>query len=904
MHSFTRFAPIVALAFTFTGFAMPAAASPVTPTFALQWGQGQGTGPGQFFASNYVFADGSGNVFVVDSGAARILKYDGLGNFLFEFGSNGFGDGQFQAPYGLTTDAAGNIYVTDFTLCRVQKFTSTGAFVAKWGTSGSADGSFDQVRGIAIDAAGSVYVADSGNHRIQKFDAAGNFLAKWGTVGSGNGQLNNPTSVAIDPSGNVYVCDTNNSRIQKFTSTGTYLAQWGSFGSGNGQFQFAWGVGVDAVGNVYVADNGNNRIQKFTGAGVYLTQWGSMGTGDGQFDAPVSLSIDTEANVYVMETGNHRVQKFSGAGVLESRWPMTYAFDLRGPTVFNTFFSPAGIGAVSGPYVYVAQASGIVRARSFGGATFELYGSPGSGDGQYSLPSGVATDAAGLVYVADTNNNRIQKLTANGVFITKWGSLGTGNGQFNSPAAIAIDPAGNVFVVDQVNHRIQKFTTNGAYLLQWGSLGSGNGQFGFAAGIAIDRNGIVYVADSDSTGNNARVQKFTVDGTYLGQWPMPLGATPDDIAVDAAGNVYVPTGNGGHVFRLTSNGLLLNTFNLGPGTIPAAVGVDPAGSVYIGEAGSGRVLKYMISPTITLASDVPADEGGRVTVRIRPTSADSPNSGFTVLGYDVYMRSGPLSPAAGPDDSPHPKLDAYLIPATGAAEYTAVVNTAGDATAAALEHWGLTVRAWTGPYTYYESELHPAMSIDNLPPPVPSPFTVRYISGDVHLHWGVNTAADFTTFRLYRGSDPAFVPGPATLLAATTDTGYVDPAQPIYTYKLSAVDEHGNESPFATVGPGGTVDVPGPQPSLTFALDPTWPNPATGRALTARFTLPRAAAARLELIDVVGRRVAFREVGGLGAGTHTVDLASAGGRTIEAGVYFMRLSQGENAAVRRLVVLD
>jgi len=901
MHSFSRFAPLVAIAITFAVFAMPAAASPVTPTFALQWGQGQGTGPGQFFSSNTAFADGSGNVFVVDSGAARILKYDGLGNFLFEFGSNGLGDGQFQSPHGLATDAAGNIYVTDFTLCRVQKFTSTGAYVTKWGAPGSADGNFDQTRGIAIDATGNVYIADSANNRIQKFDAAGNFLAKWGTVGSGNGQLNMPTNVAIDPSGNVYVCDVNNSRIQKFTSTGTYLTQWGSFGSGNGQFQFAWGVGVDAVGNVYVADNGNNRIQKFTAAGGYLTQWGTTGTGDGQFNAPISLSIDSEANVYVVDSGNHRIQKFSGAGVQESRWPMSYAFDLRGPdAATNGFLSPAGIGAASGPYVYVAQASGIVRARSFGGATFELYGSPGSGDGQFNLPSGIATDAAGLVYVADTNNNRIQKLSASGVFITKWGSLGTGNGQFNLPAAIALDPSGNVFVVDQVNRRIQKFTTNGAYLLQWGSFGSGNGQFDFPTGIAIDRNGIVYVAD----GNNARIQKFMVDGTYLGQWPVPLGATPDDVAVDAAGNVYVPTGNGGWVFRLTSNGLLLNTFNLGAGTVPTAVGVDAAGSVYVAEAASARVLKYMTSPTIALASDVPADEGGRVTVRIRPASADSPNSGFTVLGYDVYMRSGPLSPGAGFDESPQPKLDAYLIPATGAAEYTAVVNTAGDATAAGLEHWGLTVRAWTGPYTYYESELHPAMSIDNLPPPVPSPFSVSFVGGGAHLHWGVNTAADFTTFRLYRGADPAFVPGPATLLAATTDTGYVDPAQPGYTYKLSAVDEHGNESPFATLGPSGVVDVPDPRPSLAFALDPTWPNPTTGRTLTARFTLPRAAAARLELMDVVGRRVAFRDVGGLGAGTHTIDLSSAGGRAIETGVYFMRLSQGENTAVRRLVVLD
>jgi sugar lactone lactonase YvrE len=771
-------------------------------------------------------------------------------------------------------------------------------YVLQWGSEGTGDGQFQSVRGIAVDAAGNVYVADSANHRIQKFDAAGTFLAKWGSLGGGNGQFNTPTSVAVDHLGNVFVCDAYNNRIQKFNSAGTYLTQWGTLGGANGEFNTVWSVSVDALGNVYAADSDNDRIQKFTGDGVYLTKWGSPGTGDGQMDYPHSVSVDAEANVYVLEFLNYRVQKFSGAGVEESRWPVSYAFNLRGPEENGGFLSPSGIAGGTGPYVYVAQASGIVRCRSFGGPTVDFYGSPGSGDGQFSVPSGIATDA-GFVYVADSNNHRIQKLSANGVFITKWGTTGAGDGQFNFPTGIALDPAGNVYVVDEFNRRVQKFTSTGTFLLKWGSLGSGNGEFDFPNGIAIDRHGIVYVAD----GGNSRVQKFTGDGTYLGQWPLPFGSTPDDIAVDAAGNVYLPAGNGGYVFRLTTNGHLLGTINLGVGTVPVAVGVDPAGSVYIADASVPRVMKYVTSPTIALASDVPGDEGGHVTVRIRPTSADSPNSGFTVLGYDVFMRSGPLASAGGPDAGSGPQLDSYLIPATGAAEYTAVVNTGGDATAAALEHWGLMVRAWTGPFTYYDSELHPAMSIDNLAPPVPSPFTAGFNGGGTNLHWGVNPAADFATFRLYRGADPAFVPGPGTLLVATTDTGYVDPVQPGFTYKLSAVDEHGNESPFATLGPSGIVDVPGP--ALAFELDPVWPNPAAGgRSLSARFTLPRAAAARLELVDVAGRRVAGRDVGGLGVGTHTVDLSDSGGRVLGAGVYFLRLVQGGEVAVRRMVVLE
>ena len=169
--------------------------------------------------------------------------------------------------------------------------------------------------------------------------------------------------------------------------------------------------------------------------------------------------------------------------------------------------------------------------------------------------------------------------------------------------------------------------------------------------------------------------------------------------------------------------------------------------------------------------------------------------------------------------------------------------------------------------------------------------------------WEPSPAIDFTTFRLYRSFDPAFLPGPETLIASSPDTGYVDPVQPGFTYKLSAVDDAGNESPFATVGPSGTVDVPSPSPVLAFGLDPVRPNPATRGLLQVRFTLSKAAEARLEVVDVTGRRVDVREVGGLGAGTHAIDLA-AGRSALGSGVYFVRLVQGRDVATQRLVVLD
>src|SRR5438093_12299688 len=116
------------------------------------------------------------------------------------------------------------------------------------------------------------------------------------------------------------------------------------------------------------------------------------------------------------------------------------------------------------------------------------WGSPGSGDGQFDLPGGIAVDTNGNVYVADVRNLRIQKFTGNGVFLTKWGSAGSGDGQFgfNSPLDVAADASGNVYATDPANHRIQKFTSDGVFLTKWGSQGSGDGQFDVPRRIAVD----------------------------------------------------------------------------------------------------------------------------------------------------------------------------------------------------------------------------------------------------------------------------------------------------------------------------------------------------------------------------------------------------------------------------------
>jgi hypothetical protein len=200
----------------------------------------------------------------------------------------------------------------------------------------------------------------------------------------------------LDDSDNVYVADRYNGRIQKFTSTGAYLAQWATNAD-------EVGIAVDAGGNVYIADDGLHRIEKFTRNGTYLTQWGTPGSGDGQFLYPWGIAVDASGNVYVADNGNNRIQKFTSDGTYLSQWG-TYGYE----------------------------------------------------SGQFAGPVGVAVDGSGNVYVTDNAsdgaNNRIQKFTGAGTYITQWGS-----GQFAGVLCVAVDASGYVYAADNGHCTVQKF---------------------------------------------------------------------------------------------------------------------------------------------------------------------------------------------------------------------------------------------------------------------------------------------------------------------------------------------------------------------------------------------------------------------------------------------------------------
>ena len=292
------------------------------------------------------------------------------------------------------------------------------------------------------------------------------FDLKWGTAGSGDGQFNEPTGIAVSAAGNVYVSDKGNTRVQKFSTDGTFIGKWGSGGTADGQFKEPYGILVDASGNVFVADislNDSNgrRIQKFDASGTFITKWIIYGStyGTGGPPQPISmydLGIDSAGYFYIAANCGYRCLFIYK---LDANGSTIDAFDRDMPEYGSGDYAlgmPTGI-AVFGTYLYVADHSNFVHKSDTSGTFIKKWGSYGTGDGQFDSPQGVAVDAQGNVYVADTKNHRVQKFSADGTFITKWGSYGSGDGQFNEPYYIDVDAAGNVYVTDKNNHRVQKF---------------------------------------------------------------------------------------------------------------------------------------------------------------------------------------------------------------------------------------------------------------------------------------------------------------------------------------------------------------------------------------------------------------------------------------------------------------
>jgi uncharacterized protein (TIGR03437 family) len=420
---------------------------------------------------------------------------------------------------------------------------------------------------VAVDRSGNLYIADYGNARIRVVSKSiiNTVAGLTNGIPITDGQaaistrLTGPTGLAADTSGNIYFAEgsiatgsglgNGDYRVWKITISSGVLSNVAGNGvqsySGDGgpaalaQLNGPASIAADAAGNLYFADSLNHRIRRITAGGRIDTVAGN-GTqgfsGDGgpavsaQLNNPLGVAVDTAGNLYIADTDNNRIRKVATNGTITTIAGNGNAsfFGDETPALQASVHAPEGLVVAPDGTIYIADTlNQRVRRLAPNGVIHTLAGNGNmafSGDGtdatkvSLNLPTGVALDGAGNVYIADHGNNRVRMVTPAGAISTIAGNGNPGNGgngfaatsaPLNSPQNIAVDSAGNVYIAEFGANDLRRVGTDGTIAAFAGTGAccySGDGGLATAAtlnspwGIAVDSVGDVYFTDF---GNNA-----------------------------------------------------------------------------------------------------------------------------------------------------------------------------------------------------------------------------------------------------------------------------------------------------------------------------------------------------------------------------------------------------------------
>ena len=608
-----------------------------------------------------VTVDGAGNVFFADFGDNRVRKVDTLGQITTIVGS-----GNVSGASGVAVDSSGNVYFSDFNHDVVKRLDHiTSAITVFAGGGGSlGDGgpatsaSLYRPIGLRLDTAGNVYIAERGNGRVRKVDTAVTPVittyAGGGALGDGNpanmAHLSSPTAVALDGTGNLFIADFYDLRVRRVDHTSPFnISTFAGLGTpcgpaGDGGQALAAqvcqpaGMTFDGAGNLYFADVPNGRIRKITPAGVVSTvAGGGTGTAEGipatsaSLNKPNAVVVDTTGRLFIADTYNHKIRMVNGAGIIST-------------------IAGNGVNGYNGDNQPATSA--------------ELY-----------LPSGVAVNGLGDVFIADQANSRVRKVDhATQVITTVAGTTTPGfsgdsgpgtSAQLNNPISVALDGAGSLYISDNGNWRVRKVTAGIITTYAGGgapscpaSSGNGDGlpaicaSLSYPQQISIDAagrlfiaNGLTRVVSSDGYISTLAGCNYGVDPGCLfnfveGGIATSVNVGAASVALDAGHNAFI--GSGTHIWRVQAP-----LAPASPSAVMATAGDSQVSVSWTGGAANGNpVYRYTVTPYRGVTPLTPI----QVTGYPLPTSttinlANGPSYTFNVSASNAFGAS-PDSPAS------------------------------------------------------------------------------------------------------------------------------------------------------------------------------------------------------------------------------------------------------------------
>lgn len=532
-----------------------------------------------FYGPGGLAMDRAGNLYIADNGNYTVRRLTPAGSVVTVAGTpgvSGYLDGDGPAARfgpcwtvfgcetpGLAVDSRGNVFYGDSSNGVIRRIAPTGTvttFAGRWPPEDARDGpgssaSFYQPGPLAIDAADNLYVGD--RYALRKVTPSAMVSTLAGQVyeagfadGTGTAaRFFGLTGMAVDGDGNIFATDVGNNAVRRITPDGIVTTAAGQRGGGvadgpaqSARFLAPAGIAIDSAGQLHVADGANNTIRRISALGQVTTLAGLAeqsepvdGTGaNARFGLPVGIVAADDGTIYVADQNGKAIRKVDLDGTTT-----TVAGQLGvegiddGPAREARFKAPYGLARGADGSLYLADALHFaVRKIAPDGRVSTLAGGgqgaavDGKGkDAIFARPFGLAVDASGHLYVADTEAHTIRKVTRDGTVTTIAGlahASGTSDGigaeaRFNRPRDVAVDASGNLFVADEFNHTIRKITPAGVVSTMAGSPGEAGSADGLGAearfyrpgGLTVSPEGAIYVADSW----NHTIRKITSAGS-------------------------------------------------------------------------------------------------------------------------------------------------------------------------------------------------------------------------------------------------------------------------------------------------------------------------------------------------------------------------------------------------------